>query len=79
MNNHRLHPGQVIAGEMEFLKMNALQLAGGLGVEPLAVELLLSQEAAVTPDMAFRLAQVIGSTPEQWLRLQSAYDAAVQA
>ncbi|EEQ3594408.1 HigA family addiction module antidote protein [Escherichia coli] len=64
---------------MEFLKMNALQLAGALDVEPLAVDLLLTQKAAVTPDMAFRLAQVIGSTPEQWLRLQSAYDTALQA
>ncbi|EGS9065868.1 HigA family addiction module antidote protein [Salmonella enterica] len=79
MNNHRLHPGQVIAGEMEFLKMNVLQLAGALDVEPLTVDLLLVGKAAVTPDMAFRLAQAIGSTPEQWLRIQAAYDAAVQA
>ena len=78
MNNRRFHPGCVIAGEMEFLKMNVLQLAGALDVEPLTVDLLLAEKAAVTPDMAFRLAQVIGSTPEQWLRLQSAYDAAVQ-
>lgn len=78
MRNFRLHPGQVIAGEMEFLKMNVLQLAGALDVEPLTVDLLLAGKAAVTPDMAFRLAQAIGSTQEQWLRLQAAYDAAIR-
>lgn len=79
MNYHRLHPGKVIAGEMEFLKMNVLQLAEALDVEPLTVDLLLAEKTAVTPDMAFRLAQAIGSAPEQWLRLQAAYDAAIQA
>lgn len=78
MRNFRLHPGQVIAGEMDFLEMNVLQLAEALNVEPLTVDLLLAEKAAVTPDMAFSLAQAIGSTPEQWLRLQAAYDAAVQ-
>jgi len=35
---------------------------------------VVSGITAVTPEMAIKLATVIGSTPEMWLRIQAAYD-----
>ncbi|WP_338130342.1 HigA family addiction module antitoxin [Pantoea vagans] len=35
---------------------------------------VVSGITAVTPEMAIKLAAVIGSTPEMWLRIQAAYD-----
>ncbi|GME46497.1 hypothetical protein ACJ1_40330 [Pantoea sp. QMID1] len=35
---------------------------------------MVSGITAVAPEMAIKLAAVIGSTPEMWLRIQAAYD-----
>ncbi|EAY8179391.1 HigA family addiction module antidote protein, partial [Salmonella enterica] len=34
----------------------------------------LAGKTALTPPLAIRIAAALGSTPEFWLRLQSAYD-----
>ena len=37
--------------------------------------LILSQQASITADIAYRLSQMLGTSSEIWLNLQSKYDA----
>ncbi|MGV7961514.1 HigA family addiction module antitoxin [Photorhabdus tasmaniensis] len=67
------HPGRVVSGEMEFLDISQRELARALNVAPSTIQRVIAEKASITPEMAVRLAHVIGSTPEQWLRLQDAY------
>jgi addiction module HigA family antidote len=49
-------------------------LAARLGVSQRAINALLNERRAVTPDLAHRLARVFNTTPEFWLRLQEAVE-----
>jgi len=68
------HPGEIIEGILEDLNLSIRELARALDVAPSTVQRLVAMKAAVSPDMAVKLAIVLGSTPEMWLRLQISYD-----
>lgn len=74
--NNPPHPGRYIAESMEELEIGTRELARALDVAPSTVTRLVAGNAVVTPEMAIRLAAVIGSTPEMWLRLQDAWSLA---
>ncbi len=69
------HPGGIIK---EFclpdLGLTIKAAAEGLCVSPRALSNLINGRASITADMAIRLAEAFGSTPEMWLRLQASYD-----
>ena len=47
-----------------------------LGVTRQAFNNVVNGKAAISPEMAIRLAKAFGSTAETWLRMQLAYDLA---
>jgi addiction module HigA family antidote len=47
-----------------------------LGVTRQALNNVVNGKAAISPEMAIRLAKAFGSTAETWLRMQLAYDLA---
>ena len=49
-------------------------LANALGVSRQSIHELLREKRAVTPAMAWRLAQLFGNSPEFWLNAQMAHD-----
>jgi addiction module HigA family antidote len=67
------HPGEVIR---EFLgEMTVSAAAKHLGVGRVTFSRVLNGKAAVSPEMAVRLAAAFGtSSPEVWLRMQVKYD-----
>ena len=67
------HPGEVIR---EFLgEMTVTAAAEHLGVGRVTFSRVLNGKAAVSPEMAMRLAAAFGtSSPEVWLRMQAQYD-----
>lgn len=67
------HPGAVIADAMEELNIGIREMARALDVAPSTLQRLVSEQTAISPEMAVRLSNVIGSSPEVWLRLQDAY------
>lgn len=67
------HPGEIISGVMEDLNIGIRELARAIDVAPSTIQRLVSGQAAISPEMAVKLAAVIGSTPDMWLRLQSSY------
>ena len=69
------HPGDILRYEcLEPLGLTVSTAAEGLGVSRAALSSVTEGSSRVSVDMAFRLAEAFGSTPETWLRMQMAYD-----
>jgi addiction module HigA family antidote len=69
------HPGGILRRQcIEPLGLSVTKAAKGLGVTRQALSDLVNERAAVSVDMAIRLAKAFGSSPETWLGLQMAYD-----
>ena len=69
------HPGEIVRWEcLEPLGLTVTRAAQGLGVTRQALSDLVNERAAVSVEMAHRLSQAFGSTPETWLGMQMAYD-----
>ena len=69
------HPGEVLREDiLPALHMTQGELARRLGVSRLTVSDLLHEKRALSPDMATRLAKLLNTTPESWLRMQQAVD-----
>ena len=69
------HPGEIVKYEcLEPLGLTVTRAAEGLGVTRQALSHLVNEKSDMSVDMALRLSQAFGSTPETWLRLQMAYN-----
>lgn len=67
------HPGEVIREYLGDVTVSAA--AKHLGVGRVTLSRVLNGNAAVSPEMAVRLAAAFGtSSPEVWLRLQAKFD-----
>lgn len=69
------HPGQFIT-EVYLAPhdMSARDLASRLGVSPSTITRVLNGSSRVSPEMALRLARVLGRSAESWLAMQDAHD-----
>jgi addiction module HigA family antidote len=54
--------------------MTQAEFASRLGVSRLSVSELLHGKRALSPEMAARVAKLLGTTAESWLRMQMAVD-----
>lgn len=69
------HPGAILREDvLPTLNITQAELAKRLGVSRLTVSEVLHEKRAVSPDMALRLAKLLDTTPESWLRMQQAVD-----
>jgi addiction module HigA family antidote len=69
------HPGEFIQGTyMEPFGISCRTLATHLNVAASTLNRILKQQSGVSPEMALRLAKVLGRSPESWLAMQDAYD-----
>ncbi len=71
------HPGEIIRDLcIEPLGLTVTKAAEGLGVTRKTLSLLLNGHAGISPEMAIRLSEAFGRSPESWLQLQLQYDLA---
>jgi addiction module HigA family antidote len=71
------HPGEIIRDLcLKPLGLTVTQAAQGLGVARKTLSLLLNGHAGLSPEMAVRLSQAFGRSPESWLQLQVQFDIA---
>jgi antitoxin HigA-1 len=69
------HPGELLREDvLPALKMSQSELAKRLGVSRLSVSELLLEKRAMSPDMAVRIGRLTNTTPDSWLRMQTAID-----
>ena len=69
-----VHPGEILAEEMEELGLSANALAGALGVPTNRITAVLKGQRGVTADTALRLSRYFGTTPQLWLNLQKTFE-----
>ena len=71
------HPGEIIRELcLKPLGLTVTGAAQGLGVTRKTLSLLVNGHAGISPEMAVRLSQAFGRSPESWLQLQVQYDIA---
>ncbi len=69
------HPGEVIKELcLEPLGLTVTATAEALGVSRKTLSAILNGRAGISPEMAIRLSQAFGTTPESWLNQQNQYD-----
>jgi addiction module HigA family antidote len=69
-----IHPGEVLAGELDELGMTAAELARQLHVPANRLYQLIAGKRAMTADTALRLEQWLGVEAAFWLNLQKSYE-----
>ena len=71
------HPGEIVRDLcIEPSGLTVGRAAAGLGVTRKTLSLFLNGHSGMSPEMAVRLSQGFGRSPESWLRLQMQYDLA---
>jgi len=69
-----VHPGKVLAEELEALGVSPTELSRQISVPPNRISQIINGKRSITGDTALRLAHWFKTTPEFWLNLQAAYD-----
>ena len=72
-----VHPGRIIRQDcLEPLKLSVTDGARALGVTRQALNNVVNEKAAISPEMAVRLSKAFGGVAEAWLAMQAAFDLA---
>ena len=69
-----IHPGAILADELEELGMSARELATVLEVPANRLYQIVAGKRNVTADTALRLARYFDMSPDFWMNLQTAYE-----
>ena len=70
------HPGAAVRDSIEELELTVTNAAAMLGVSRQALNNLVNEKSAISPEMAIRFEKMGWSNADFWMRLQLAYDMA---
>ncbi len=74
-NRRPTHPGAVLREDiLPALRMTQTEFAERIGVSRLSVSELVHEKRAMSPEMAVRIATLLSTSAESWLRMQEAVD-----
>ena len=68
------HLGIIVRGEMEYLGIGPEELALRLNLDVVTVRQLIAGKCNISPEIAKKLEQAVGSTAVQWMRIQALYE-----
>lgn len=74
MKRHSIHPGVILAEELDELGITPAELSRQIGVPPNRISQIIQGKRSITGDTALRLGHWFKSSAEFWLNLQTAYD-----
>ncbi|SRR5712691_11939620 len=69
-----IHPGEILADELQEIGISAAELARTLEVPPNRISQIIAGRRAISADTALRLARYFGTTPDLWMNLQKTYE-----
>lgn len=69
-----IHPGEILADELEFIGITASGLAEKIDVPKNRMYQIINRQRSVPADTALRLAQFFGTSPHFWMNLQKSYE-----
>ena len=74
-NRRPTHPGAVLREDvLPALAMTQTEFAARLGVSRLTVSEILHEKRPLTPELAARIAKLLNTTTDSWLRMQASLD-----
>lgn len=69
------HPGEILRDTvLADNRISVSEFARKLGVSRVALSRMVNGKAAVSADMALRLAAALGGSAESWLQMQASFD-----
>jgi addiction module HigA family antidote len=74
MSRPPIHPGEILADELEELGVKPAELARQIGVPANRISQIVRGQRTVTGDTALRLGHWFKTGAQFWLNLQSSYD-----
>jgi antitoxin HigA-1 len=74
MTRPPIHPGEILADELEELGITATELSRQLNVPPNRITQIIQGRRSITGDTALRLGHWFGTSGQFWTKLQAAYD-----
>jgi addiction module HigA family antidote len=74
MTRPAIHPGEILADEIQELGISAAELARRLHVPTNRITEIINGKRAITADTALRLGYWFGTGPELWINLQKSYE-----
>jgi len=69
-----VHPGEILADELESLDLSSAELARTLDVPANRISQIIAGKRSITADTALRLGRYFGSSADLWMNLQKIYD-----
>jgi antitoxin HigA-1 len=69
-----IHPGEILADELEEIGLSAKRLADMIEVPSNRLYQLIAGKRSMTADTALRLSQYFGMSADFWMHLQTAYE-----
>ena len=72
-----IHPGEVLAEELEQLGVSPTEQSRRIRVPANRISQIINGKRAITGDTALRLAHWFGTSPQFWMNLQALYDVRV--
>src|ERR1700674_4313388 len=79
MTRPPIHPGEILADELEEIGITPTELSRQLHVPPNRISQIIAGKRAITGDTALRLGHWFRNSAQFWLNLQSSYDLRVAA
>src|SRR5712671_6751762 len=74
MTRPAIHPGEILADELNELQITPTELSRQISVPPNRISQIIQGKRAITGDTALRLGHWFQTSAQFWLNLQSAYD-----
>jgi addiction module HigA family antidote len=69
-----IHPGEILAEELDALGLSAAELARLIEVPPNRISQIIAGRRSITADTALRLGRYFGTSPDLWMNLQKTYE-----
>lgn len=69
-----IHPGEILADELDELGISAAELARLIEVPANRVSQIIAGKRNITADTALRLGRYFGTSPDLWMNLQKTYE-----
>ncbi|HWE87506.1 MAG TPA: HigA family addiction module antitoxin [Terracidiphilus sp.] len=70
------HPGEIVQEYMEGLGLTVTALAAHLKLTRANLSRIINGKTGVSAEMAVRLSEAFGTSPQVWVRMQANYDLA---
>jgi addiction module HigA family antidote len=74
MSRPAIHPGEILADELDELGITPTELSRQIAVPPNRMSQIIQGKRSITGDTALRLGHWFKTSAEFWLNLQTAYD-----